>query len=133
MIVGMVIAGFVVVGALVIGLYIRRRNMSFEGTVTDKDIREETVTNTGQNQPSGITFGNNNGGLRHVYTIKVQTTVGKSLNWQVSEGKYQIINIGDKVMKRSGTTDIEVTAKTQPTAQPTPTASPTAPTSTIVG
>lgn len=131
---GLIIALFVGIVALVVGLYLRRRNMTFEGTVTDKDVREEMVSNPNQSQVSGISISTNNGGMRHVYTIKVQTTSGKNLSWQVSEGKYQIINIGDTVNKRSGTTDIDITAKTQPTTQatPIPPTPPSPPTNTIV-
>lgn len=122
----------IAVFGVLIGVYIHRRNMSFEGTVTDKDIQEEMVnTNTVGQDVGTITLGNRNS-VRHIYKIKVQTPAGKIISWQVSEGKYQIINIGDKVIKRSGTTDIEITPAT-PSAATTPNTPMTPPTSNTPG
>jgi hypothetical protein len=111
-----VIAIFIAVAGLFIGLYLRRRNMVFEGVVTDKDIKEEAIDSPNRPQGSGITFGSS--GVRHVYKIKVQTDAGKTLSWQISQGKYEIISIGDKVVKRPGTTDIDIISKPRPATQP---------------
>ncbi len=108
-----IIGIIVIVAAGIAALYIRRRNMTFEGIVTDKDIKEIVNENTNLAQRSTISFGNTGNSVTHQYNIKVQTTSGKIINWQISEGKYQILNIGDHVSKRSGTTDIDITPRTQ--------------------
>ncbi|MDB5164034.1 MAG: hypothetical protein JWS12_652 [Candidatus Saccharibacteria bacterium] len=111
LLVGVVVA----ILAFVIGLYLRRRSMAFEGEVIDKDVRE-MVNNTNQGQ-GGLTInmGGNTGNVTHSYMIKVQTSTGKTINWQVSEGKYQQVNIGDHVTKQADTTDIAITPKTPTT------------------
>ncbi len=107
----LVILVFVVVFGCIIFSYIYRRTESFEGVVVDKDVREN-INNTMPNRSGGITLGATNGGnVTHQYMLKVKTDAGKTIHYQVSEGKYQLINIGDRVSKRSGTTDVEVTQK----------------------
>ena len=117
----LIVVIFVVVIGVIAALYVRRRSIAFEGIVTDKDIQEFAPVNNSTNQQTGITFGNS-GGVEHKYMIKVKTDNGKSISWQVSQGKYQIINIGDRITKHSGTTEVEVTPKAQPAtpSQPMP-------------
>lgn len=114
----MVTALIIIVFVIFIAFYIRRRNMAFEGVVTDKDVRQEVINDPNSNQSSGIRIGSSP--VRQIYTIKIQKSDGKSVSWQVSEGKYQIINIGDKVTKKPGTTDIEVAPKNGPSNQQQP-------------
>lgn len=126
----LVIGIFVVVGVVLIVSYVRRRGESFEGTVIDKDVRENINSNNNFNQTSGIRFGNS-GTVTHEYMIKVQTDAGKTIHYKISEGKYEIVKIGDRVSKHSGTTDIEIvqattTPPTTPVA-PSPAAPPTIP------
>jgi hypothetical protein len=102
---------FVIVFAIIGGLYIRRREIVFEGEVVDKDIHESTVQNNSMGS-GGITFGNS-GGVTHSYMIKVKTDAGKEVNYQISEGKYEIIKIGDRVSKPKGTTDITILSSRQ--------------------
>jgi len=118
---------FVVVFGLVIYSFIHRREETFTGAVTDKDIRENVnnTYNNNFNQPTGIVLGGTNN-VTHQYMIKVKTDAGKEISYQVSEGQYQIINIGDRVAKQKGTTEVQVVqkvaaapAQTQPPVPPT--------------
>lgn len=117
------IAVVVLILGIFMGVFLHRRGMSFTGTVTDKDIHEQPVDNHGQ-APS---FNSNN--VQHTYVVKIQTDAGKSINWNVSQGKYELLKIGDRVGKKPGTTDLEITPQvtTPPPAQP-PTAQPPTPT-----
>ncbi len=121
------IALFIIIGAVVVGLYLKKKNMSFEGEVIDKDVKEiENINNTvnDMGRPGTLTFSTKNNTSR-VYSIKVKTMAGKEIHWNISEGKYEIIKIGDFVTKRSGTTDIDITQKvTDTNTQPQPPASP---------
>ncbi|HSX53270.1 MAG TPA: hypothetical protein VLF90_02795 [Patescibacteria group bacterium] len=111
LVIGIIVAIF----GLVIGLYIRRRAVAFAGKVVDKDVREQVNNNYNQNQTGNQGFSNSTGGITngsnvtHQYMIKVLTDAGKTFNWQVSQGKYEIIKIGDHVTKAAGTTDVEIT------------------------
>ena len=101
----------VVAIGLFIFLAIRRREEVFEGEVIDKNIVESQVMNNAYGNPAmrepGIMIGNT-GGLRHTYTIKVKTDQGKVINYTISEGKYEIIKIGDRVSKPKGTAEITI-------------------------
>jgi len=112
----------VVVG--VIALYIHRRQEVFEGQVVDKDIVENTSNTTPMNNHTGFHFGGAAGynNVTHTYIVKVQTTEGKKITWSVSEGKYEIIKIGDHVVKPKGTTDLQIVS--QPAAPVSNTAPP---------
>jgi len=122
---------------LVIVLYIRRREMVFEGEVIDKNVVENQVHNT-QPMNQGITIGNNmNGGVTHSYTIKVKTDAGKTIGYPISSGMYEVIKIGDRVSKPKGTTEVTiVSSKTNVTNPPQGIAgqppAPTPPTQTFV-
>jgi hypothetical protein len=126
----LVIFAFIAIMGTFVAVYFHRRSETFDGEVVDKDV-QEVVENSNYNQPSrGITFslsGNNNqGDVTHTYMVKIKTSAGDTKTWQVSQGKYEIINIGDHVIKPSGTTDLQVTAKTgqqanPPISTPTPT------------
>jgi len=102
-----VIAIFAIALILVIVSAIRRREESFEGKVIDKDIQENVVQNQPINQQPGITFGNT-GAVTHAYRVKVQTDTGKVINYQISEGLYETIKIGDRVSKPKGTTTLSI-------------------------
>jgi hypothetical protein len=94
-------AGFIV-------LYIHQREEIFEGEVVDKDIVETTPAQSMNNRP-GLSFGSAGyGGVQHTYKVKVKTSNGQTKNWTVSEGKYEIIKIGDRVSKSKGTRDLEI-------------------------
>ena len=118
--IALVFVAFIVVFVV---FYIHSRNETFEGDVTDKKSYEEQMNNMNNNRP-GITLGER---TTTVYKIQVQTTAGKSIWWQVNEGKYETINVGDHVTKRSGTMDVDVTPKAAPPAVPTPPVPPAAP------
>lgn len=141
-----VIIIFVAIVGLFIGAYVHRRQEVFEGEVIDKDIQEQVNNNFNGNQNRsgvgftlrGVNFNNNNGSnVTHTYSIKVRITTGKEINWQISEGKYEIVKIGDHVTKQAGTTEVDITPKAQPglptttprasTSQPSVPTPPTAP------
>ncbi len=109
----LIIGLFAAIAAAVVTLYVRRRNITFEGVVTDKDVQEIANDNLSLKKPATIRFGKRINHVSHQYNIKVQTDLGKMINWQISEGKYQILNIGDHVSKPSGSTDINITPRAQ--------------------
>ena len=139
----LIVAVFILVfgGAIGFAIYsfFHRRDETFTGLVIDKDIIENQVNNNMMrpNQP-GINIGmggmmNNGfgGGIQHTYRIKVKTDAGKEIHYQISEGKYEIIKIGDRVSKAHGTTDVEIVSSSTPTTEQNPTQpmNPTPPTS----
>lgn len=69
--------------------------------------------------------------VTHDYSIKVKTDGGEQIDWDVSSGLYEIINIGDKLTKASGTDVPEVVEKAvanpQSNAQTPPPTNPVAP------
>ena len=105
-----IIAVFGTVIAVLIYSAIRRREVSFEGEVIDKNIVETVQTNDmqGVNNGTGINLGNMQGKMTHTYKIKVKDNSGKVINYKVSQGKYEIIEIGDRVSKPKGTTDVTI-------------------------
>jgi hypothetical protein len=132
MTIALVVGIFVVITGIFVATYLHRRSETFDGEVVDKDV-QEVVENSNYNQPSrGMTFslsGNNNqGGVTHTYMVKIKTATGDTKSWQVSQGMYEVINIGDHVVKPSGTTTLQVTAKAQQQAAQ-PASTPPAPTS----
>src|SRR5258708_7514482 len=88
---------FVAVNGLFVGLYIRRPAIAFAGKVIDKDVLDQTNNNSilNGNQPISVKTGNASN-VSHQFMIKVLTDSGKTINWQVSESKYEIIKIGAK-------------------------------------
>ncbi len=102
------VALVLVILVIAIGPYWRRRSVAFEGTVSDKDVKEIEVDNNTNARAGGVRI-NLGSNIKHKYIIKVETDSGKKIKWRVSQGKYEIIKIGDRVTKHSGTTDIEVT------------------------
>ena len=122
-IVGIIFLTFI---ALFLGLYIRRREIAFEGDVIDKDVIENQVQNTSPMNRGGITFGNS-GGVTHTYQIKVKTSTGKTVNYQISEGMYEIIKIGDRVSKPKGTTEVSIVSSTSGISPPNTNTSPPTP------
>jgi nitrogen fixation protein FixH len=106
-----IIAVFGTVIAVLIYSAIRRREVSFEGEVIDKNIIETRQINNmqpGVNNGNGINLGNMQGNVTHTYKIKVKDNSGKVINYKVSQGKYEIIEIGDRVSKPKGTTDVTI-------------------------
>ena len=105
-----IIAVFGTVIAVLIYSAIRRREVSFEGEVIDKNIVETVQTNDmqGVNNGTGINLGNMQGYVTLTYKIKVKDNSGKVINYKVSQGKYEIIEIGDRVSKPKGTTDVTI-------------------------
>jgi hypothetical protein len=111
---------------------IRRREINFEGTVIDKNIIENRANNNSMmNRPGGgiMIGGNMNGGVTHEYKIRVKTDLGKEINYKITEGMYEIIKIGDRVSKASGTT--EITIQSSPSQVPPPGPTNNSPTSSV--
>lgn len=88
----------------------------FEGQVIDKDIIENVNNSMPVNNQPGIHIGGPIGynNVTHNYIVKVQTTDGKIKTWSISEGKYEIIKIGDRVVKPKGTTNLQIVSQAQP-------------------
>ena len=118
-----VLAAFIIVIGVIIFLAVRRREEVFEGEVIDKNIIESQVMNNGISNPGigagGIMIGNS-GGLRHTYKIMVKTDQGKTINYTISSGMYEIIKIGDRVSKPKGSTEITIISSNNSNT-PTPT------------
>jgi len=115
---------FLAITAIYVFFVVRRREITFEGTVTDKDINESVAQNSGPANQGGISFGNR-GNVTHQYMIKVKTDAGKTVNYQVSEGQYEIIKIGDRVSKGKGTTEVNIVSSTQNSPPQAPSSPPT--------
>ena len=118
----------ILVVSLIIGLYVKRREMVFEGQVIDKDIIEMQDDNLPSSGSSTISIVANTS-VRHEYKITVKTDVGKVVHYQISEGMYETIKIGDRVSKPKGTTQISIVSSSQADAvtTSTPNTAPPAP------
>jgi hypothetical protein len=81
-------------------------------------------------RPGGIMIGNMNGGVTHEYKIKVKTDAGKEINYKISEGMYEVVKIGDRVSKTSGTTEITILSSAQPATAASTGTTPIPPTAT---
>ena len=99
----------------------RRKGMQWSGVVIDKNSSENISRSqpTVMNNQSSLTLGSIRIGgsdfqpqqrINLQYYIIVKTDDGKELRWNVSEGLYQTLNIGDKLKKDSGTMIPEVVA-----------------------
>lgn len=95
----------------------KRKEASWNGTVMDKAMQENVRTGNEQmddrSGPSvgGIRFGSSNSGVAvtHSYSITVRPDgAGEPFEWPVSSGFYELVKIGDQVVKRPGTTTPEV-------------------------
>jgi len=120
-----IVAVFVLILVGIIALYIRRREEVFEGQVVDKDIVENVNNTMPVNSQPGFHIGGPIGynNVTHTYVVKVQTGDGKTKTWNVTEGKYEIIKIGDHVAKPKGTTELQIVS-TQQQPAPNPPAQP---------
>ncbi len=102
--------------AFMIVSYFRKKEEVFQGVVIDKNINEvQHMNNGGPHMTAGMS-----GGVTHQYMIKVKTDNGKEIKYQISEGKYEIVKIGDRVSKAKGTTDIDISSSSQTTSPTTP-------------
>lgn len=132
-----ILAAFGLTGAWLLIRFIRRRTSSWRGTVIDKDFREHIRTaSRSRNQPMGTGPAINIGGMRignplqvnqsHMtmqYFAIVQLDTGKEIRWPISESLYQQINVGDVLVKPSGSTVPRIESRavgTQPTPGETP-------------
>src|SRR6185503_19348059 len=113
---------FIIVPVIVVAIYWRRREEVFEGEVVDKDVVENVNNTMPMDSRPGLHFGGPSGfsGTTHTYVVKVKTLAGKTITWQVSEGKYDIIKIGDRVSKPKGTTDLQILSSAAAPASATP-------------
>lgn len=130
----LVAAVFGLIFAGIITLYIRRREEVFEGQVVDKDIVEGVNNSMPMNSQPGLHIGGTAGygNVTHSYVVKVQTAEGKTKTWNVSEGKYEIIKIGDHVVKPKGTTDLQIVSQTAAPGQQQPAGPATQPPDSII-
>lgn len=120
-----------IIGFVVYGLYInkKRKDAVWTGVVVDKDISENVYdgndfgNNNRQNGIGLFSIGNTNNqvAVTHSYSIKVKTDGGGQIDWDISSGLYETINIGDRLTKSAGTDVPEVIEKvavSPPIAQP---------------
>lgn len=116
---------FIVISALVVLMFgymiisaKKRKSAVWAGTVIDKNISETVHSAMGNNSGRGgglISFnlgtGNNNQSVTKSYYIIVKTDDGQQINWPISSGFYEQVNIGDGLSKPSGTVVPEITAR----------------------
>lgn len=111
---------FVVIIGTSFYLQAKRKAASWSGTVIDKAITENVQRNSqADRNPSGISFGsngivfgNNQTNITHHYNITVRSaTNNKEFNWPISSGFYETVQIGDKLVKQSGSSLPEITEK----------------------
>lgn len=120
--VAVLVAFIVIFGGVIIFVIvsaIKRREITFEGVVIDKNVIENRVNNNNMGaQPNGINIGTMNGGVTHTYKIRVKTDAGKEINYKISEGMYETVKINDRVSKQKGTTEIQILSTSQTAPQP---------------
>lgn len=87
--------------------FYQRKSMVWTGIVIDKGFDEHTQSN---DNGGGIQIGKSlriGGNVQNYvsrkYYIRVKTDVGQELKWNISEGLYGVINIGDRLAKDAGT------------------------------
>ena len=112
----------IVAGAIIFSLVMRakRKAASGSGTITDKNINEMVNSTPDGTSSAGISF-NNSSNVTHDYSITVRPdNGGTEFKWPVSSGFYEAATIGDRVVKRSGTSTPEIVGNVplQPPAPP---------------
>jgi len=111
----------VLVGLFAFGFFQnkKRKEASWTGTVLDKSMQENVRTgdssrmndDRGGVSVNGISFGSNRSevAVTHSYSITVRPDgVGEPFDWPISSGFYETVKIGDKLVKRPGTTTPEI-------------------------
>jgi hypothetical protein len=106
-----VIVILVIVVAVILVVIIKKREVSFDGQVIDKNVQEYDLLNLDNKPPmnNGNNISNGNS-IAHDYFVKVETTNGKTINYQVPALTYETINIGDRVSKQKGKTKLVITS-----------------------
>lgn len=104
---------------LIVGLSIyatvshfKRKGMQWSGVVLDKGSREiKSVDRSPREKQSslsvgGFTFGGGTAPAQQTvtysYFIVVKTDAQEEIKWDISEGLYEVIKVGDRVKKDSG-------------------------------
>ncbi len=127
-----------IIGFVIYGVYInkKRKDAVWTGVVVDKDISENVYDsndfgdNNRQNSIGLFSIGNTNNqvAVTHSYSIKVKTDGGEQIDWDISSGLYETINIGDRLTKSAGTDVPEIIEKAPvsppPVTQPQQNTSP---------
>ncbi len=113
-----------IVGFFVYGMYSnkKRKEAVWSGIVVDKNILEIAHDNNSNQNNNGVnlfSMGNNGSQttVTHNYSIKVKTESGDQINWPISSGLYEAINIGDKLTKSVGTDVPEIIEKAATSSQ----------------
>ena len=116
-----------IIGGVMFMQHRKRKNAQWSGTVIDKDTKKEYIHNTRHSRRnrrrggSGIGLAGavlaGNSMRRGNYTLKyyifVKTDEGEEIKWEVSDGLYEEVNIGDQLKKEPGTTIPEITQKAE--------------------
>ena len=130
-----IVVVFIVIGVVVYLTQKKRKDSSWTGTILDKSVHEIVDRNTdNQNGNGGFSLISVSAGRRndtvvtHSYSIKIRSDTNEVFDWDVSSGMYEMLTIGDKVIKRPGTTTPELLqhapADTTPPTPPTQPQSP---------
>ncbi len=106
----------IVVAALGYSFYSnkKRKDASWEGVVIDKSISEHTETGDRTDNGSGVSVNGIRRGsaqqsaVTHSYSLSVKLASDKVIDWSISSGMYDTVSIGDKLIKRPGTTIPEI-------------------------
>ncbi len=104
------------VGLFAIVQYFKRKGMSWSGVVIDKSFTETQVSNSNSRSSGstlsvggfGVNLGQRPQAVNITYYLVVKTDDGKELRWNVGEGLYGTINIGDRLRKSPGSMTPEV-------------------------
>ncbi len=116
-----IVLGFAIIAIILIFVavrYFRRRAMRWTGIVIDKNYIENIITRRGNG--SVVKAGsfeidmNPQTQVKKNYYIVVKTDAGQELRWDISEGLYPIINIGDRLSKEPGTMIPMITESAKP-------------------
>lgn len=106
-----VIVIFVLVVAIVLAVIIKKREVSFDGQVINKNIEEYDLLNldnkTTVNSGNNISNGNS---IAHDYFVYVKTSNGKNIKYQIPATLYETIKIGDLVSKQKGNNSLVITS-----------------------
>lgn len=99
---------------------VKRRGAQWTGTVIDKSMSEDMVRDSlhdrNDNQGLNIRLGNTNA-VKRTYQLRIRDTAGKEFGWQVGEGVYQSVNVGDTLQKQPGTETPTVVSAAPPSGR----------------
>ena len=97
--------------------YFRKRATEWIGIVIDKGTTQSYRTTSVRRSPrvnvGPFSLGQNNRHININYYVVVETDSGKEIRWNISEGLYEVVKVGDKLKKDKGTTIPRVIEKAE--------------------